>query len=70
MNVTLYMFSGSHSVRMAELMLEHKGITDYKRVNMLPAGDGRRPQLTPDPQPQLSPFPSNRLLPNLLLSCD
>ena len=36
MKVKLYMFSGSHSVRMAELMLEHKGITDYKRLNMLP----------------------------------
>jgi glutathione S-transferase len=36
MKIKLYMFSGSHSVRIAELMLEHKGITDYKRVNMFP----------------------------------
>ncbi|MEA2172305.1 MAG: glutathione S-transferase, partial [Solirubrobacteraceae bacterium] len=33
--VTLYMFSGSHSVLMAELMLRHKGIP-YRRVNVLP----------------------------------
>lgn len=35
MDVTLYMFSGSHSVLMAELMLAVKGI-HYKRVNLLP----------------------------------
>lgn len=30
------MFSGSNAVLTAQLMLEHKGITDYERVNMPP----------------------------------
>ena len=36
MKVKLYMFSGSNAVLTAQLMLEHKCITDYKRVNMPP----------------------------------
>jgi glutathione S-transferase len=36
MKVTLYMFSGSNAVLTARLMLEHKGITDYERVDMPP----------------------------------
>jgi len=36
MRVTLYMFSGSNAVLTAQLMLEHKGITEYRRVNLPP----------------------------------
>lgn len=36
MKVKLYMFSGSNAVLTAQLMLEHKGITDYQPVNMPP----------------------------------
>ena len=36
MTIKLYMFSGSNAVLTAQQMLEHKGIRDYKRVNMPP----------------------------------
>ncbi len=36
MRVKLYMFSGSNAVLTAQLMLAHKGITDYARVNLPP----------------------------------
>jgi len=36
MRVTLYMFSGSNAVLTAQLMLEHKGITEYRPVNLPP----------------------------------